>query len=515
MSTLPKPIITHQHKYAFFSSLLLGVITNLYIFTNKISFHDDIDCLFSVGSTYSSGRWFLGVLGSLIKRLYGNYSTPVLEGLITILCIAISSAILVEIFEIHSILNCILAGGIMAVFPSVFATFAYMFTAAYYYTAVLITCISVYIIKSHKISLLFIGGGGISCALGIYQAFFPMAVALLLGLVIIKTLSDNTSNIDIIKIGFIYIGILIISLIFYFMATKLFCLLLHIPLSDYKGINNMGNLSLQQLPGLIANAYKGWFLLCFNITSLSCSQFAIILYRLFSAIFCLTALFYFCKTWRKNKIKSFLLAAQFIIFPLAANLIYVMSPQGVHILMTYGFVISFLLLISLSEKLITESKNLFISSRLKLGSVIYKWSTVIVISGIISIYIQYANVEYLRAEFLQAQAQSYYTTLITQIKSTNGYQADMPIVFIGDNSDTALDKTFIRSEYNTGVFPEDLKTLLHDYRWKEYMMRWCGFAPSIRSEMDYKDLPEVQQMNTYPQNGSIRIVDDVVLIKLS
>lgn len=74
--------------------MIIGIITNIYIFTNKMSFHDDIGCLFSVGVTYSSGRWFLGVLGSLINTLYGNYSLPVLEGLISIFFISLAVTIL-------------------------------------------------------------------------------------------------------------------------------------------------------------------------------------------------------------------------------------------------------------------------------------------------------------------------------------------------------------------------------------------------------------------------------------
>ena len=35
-----------RHKYVLFSSLISGILANLYMFTNKISFHDDIGSLF-------------------------------------------------------------------------------------------------------------------------------------------------------------------------------------------------------------------------------------------------------------------------------------------------------------------------------------------------------------------------------------------------------------------------------------------------------------------------------------
>lgn len=42
-----------------------------------------------------------------------------------------------------------------------------------------------------------------------------------------------------------------------------------------------------------------------------------------------------------------------------------------------------------------------------------------------------------------------------------------------------------------------------------------GFAADVKDEKEYKDLPEVQVMNTYPNDDSIKIIDGVVVIKLS
>lgn len=198
----------------------------------------------------------------------------------------------------------------------------------------------------------------------------------------------------------------------------------------------------------------------------------------------------------------------FLLFPLAVNLIYVMSPEGVNVLMTYSFVIAFILLVALAEK-----QKEYLSC---IYSKVCKFSISGIVICLILIYIQYANVEYLRADFLQKQAHSYFTTLITQIKSTEGYtQGNMPITFVGSHSDIGLDKTFLKNEYNTGVYPKELKVLINDYRWKEYMMKWCGYSAPIVDGKEYSQLPEVQEMSTYPGNNSIKVINGVVVVKLS
>ncbi|MCD7909369.1 MAG: glucosyltransferase domain-containing protein [Clostridium sp.] len=178
------------HKYAFFSSVIFGVLANLYMLTNKISFHDDIGCLFTVGATYSSGRWFLGVLGKIVSMLFGNYSLPVLEGLLTIFFIALSSVFVIDIFNVKDKLSCCLIGAIMSVFPTVFATFAYMFTAPYYYFALLLSVLSVYVVQQHKFGFL-PAICLIACSTGIYQAFFPVSVSLFLGLLITNAIQTE------------------------------------------------------------------------------------------------------------------------------------------------------------------------------------------------------------------------------------------------------------------------------------------------------------------------------------
>ena len=194
---------TLRYRYAFCSALVCGIIANLYMFTNKISFHDDIGELFSVGATYSSGRWFLGVLGKIVSMLFGNYSLPIVEGLLTIFFIALSSIFVIAIFDMKDKMSVCLTGAIMAVFPAVFATFAYMFTAPYYYFALLLSVLSVYVVQQNKFGFL-PAVCLIACSTGIYQAFFPVSVSLFLGLLIMNSIQTEAKIPSIVMGGGVY-----------------------------------------------------------------------------------------------------------------------------------------------------------------------------------------------------------------------------------------------------------------------------------------------------------------------
>ena len=134
-------------KTVLCSATFWGLLAHGMVLFNKYSFHDDVRYFNEVGATYESGRWMLGILGSLSANLLGskNYSLPVVNGTITILCIAAIVYLLVDSLKIQSKPLVILLCGSMVTFPSVTGTFSYMFTAPYYYAASLLGVVGAWI----------------------------------------------------------------------------------------------------------------------------------------------------------------------------------------------------------------------------------------------------------------------------------------------------------------------------------------------------------------------------------
>lgn len=47
------------------------------------------------------------------------------------------------------------------------------------------------------------------------------------------------------------------------------------------------------------------------------------------------------------------------------------------------------------------------------------------------------------------------------------------------------------------------------------MKMWCGFDPIVLKASDYEWMPEVLQMPNYPDEGSIKMIDGVIIVKFA
>lgn len=140
--------------------------------------------------------------------------------------------------------------------------------------------------------------------------------------------------------------------------------------------------------------------------------------------------------------------------------------------------------------------------------------TVIPITIMVILYCRYANVCYLNADYVQKAGISYFNRMITRIESTEGYVAGMPVVFIGErpNVDSSV---FLYTEFDEiHIWPYEFKTMVNNWNWYDFMKSTCGFNPPRGDATLFADNEEVISMPSYPSDGSIQIIDGVVVIKL-
>ena len=65
------------------------------------------------------------------------------------------------------------------------------------------------------------------------------------------------------------------------------------------------------------------------------------------------------------------------------------------------------------------------------------------------------------------------------------------------------------------IIPYNSETddLINNYVWHHYMNNWLGYNPMILHEHVLKDNEEVKKMPSYPDDGSIKIIDGMIVIK--
>ena len=239
--------IDPKTKAVIFSTLIFGILAHGMMLFNKYSFFDDIKCMFDVGWTYGLGRWFLHFLGKCSQVFFHSphYSLPLIKGLTSILFIAISSVLVIKILRIKYITTSVLISAMMIVFPSWASTFGYMFTAPYYAFALLLSSLGVFILCKFLESRIpscccaVLCCAVLCCSIGIYQAFIPYTLTLICFYLIEEIYSDESNRAIFLK-GMYFVGIVVCSIVLYFILTKIICSIKGCELASYQNVNLMG-----------------------------------------------------------------------------------------------------------------------------------------------------------------------------------------------------------------------------------------------------------------------------------
>lgn len=502
-------MLDKKYFYTINSAIICGLIAHGFMFLNKISFHDDIGQLFGVGQTYGIGRWFLGIISEILNSTVGKYSMPWFDGLLSVLLIGISACFVVNLLEMQNVFSCILVGGMMEVFPAVAVTYLYMFTASAYFFAVLLTVASLYLTNHFRH-----GAWGVilfTCALGIYQAYLGLWLGIMLCMLLKKCISDDYDLKKLIKIVFKYFCVFVSGIILYLLNVKVFSMIKGLELTSYQGFNKLGEI---WGAGILKGVLKGYLSFFSLIYSDNCGLSNSIIIRAIIA-FCfvisiLGSIYCIVKLMR-DRMKQIICFLILLCFPLGVNVIYaicVTDNSNIYTIMLYPLVLVFIFPVFITELIMNKKRNVWSKKLLNLLSIL------LLVAGVYYCFL--SNEAYLKLHFLQEQTTSYFTTLITQIKSCPGYGDELPIAFVGDKiEDLTLTEMAGFDNVQIAVAEWNLSEWINSYTFLQYMRYHNGFSPKLISQNEFEFSEKINQMPVYPDYGSIQVLDDVVIIKLT
>ena len=144
---------------------------------------DDPQYLFGMGYTFRSGRWFLGILGSLVRWFTGspNFSLPLYSGIVCLAVLALCACVLIPLLGFTIKWEWVLTAGLMTVFPAVTGYFGFLFTAPYYLVGLLLCLLGCSVLcRYRKWWAYVLGIVLLALSTGIYQAFIPTALCVML-----------------------------------------------------------------------------------------------------------------------------------------------------------------------------------------------------------------------------------------------------------------------------------------------------------------------------------------------
>ena len=494
------------------ASLVWAALAYMFAFTNKLINHDEAGQLFGKGATVSSGRWGLGFLDAV----FPNVSMPWIYGVLTVVFITIAICLITHLFTIRSRPVQVLLSGSIMVFPSLIGIFGYMFTSCCYGLSFLLAVLSVWLVRRPCKWAWIPALGCLVASLSIYQSYVSVAACLLV-LALIQELLNGNDALPVLKKGVGYVLFLVVALAGYYLATQVVLAVKDVSFSNYaSGSITFSPAYLLEGVRLAYRNFAGFFYL----TALPGSRSQLLptpgsrlLHLALLAAIVLLLILWVRKEQKPRGARTALLAVLTGILPLAINCMYLItSEDSIHTLVLYSFVAVYILAAILADHWLRQAasgKPAELLRRLTLDGM------ALVLALIVCVHVYTANTAYLNMHLRYENAYAFYTSLTAQIRQMPEFQPGSKIAVAGGwKSPDFYSHNMEFTDYLMGV----KGFLPSDYSYRHFMEYYIGFPAEFASDEETAAIcqtEEFRNMSVYPYYGSIGIIDDVIVVKLS
>ncbi len=518
-------------KKAYIYTFLFGILAHGYGFLNFQLSHDSLKEAV-VDSAYKIWKVQLGrYLVVAYKYFLGYFSAlPWTQGLSALFWIAMSSCLIVEIFQLKKNIYIAIVCGILTTNITVISlTATYIEDLSADMCALFFAVLAVYFwTKAINVNLvnkkqIIIYGTLIALCLAIslalYQAYISVFVTLVIMVTINKVIFEYSINLKkIIVEDFFAVIALSLAGSIYFIILKLVLLITNISLSDsYNSVSNAWT-NKESIKIRIIATYKQYIKTFLKMEGYPYSHNLIriinVILIFLGMVFFVTALVKLKNKDKTNNSTCFMCNYSFLrgivalicvmILPLAMNLMRMLNST-VHDLMIYAFWLTYIFILLLLSSL---KKNINFNILEKL--------TIFLMVCVIVTNVQTANVAYVKKTTEQQATLSLMTRVIDKVEDLDGYKVGItPVAFIGLPEDYLIAfEPFYKYEGMTGM--EENSQITHYNVYQIYFSMLLKVDLNVVDEETEAILSEedaVKAMPTFPNKGSIQMLDDLVIVK--
>ena len=495
-------------KESFLSVFLFGLVAHGYGMLNLIMSHDSLNDIFIASHAHkiSIGRiWF----PAYVTLAHNKLMLPWLNGMLALVWISLSVYLICNLFNLKEKWQTVFVSAVMTVNPTIISligTFAHDTDADMF--ALLLSVVTVILWrKAGKLNdirrkgLLLLGGALIlSFSIGIYQAFISVFIALVLMLSILDLL-EKEGCLSVLKRGLLAIGMIGGAGVFYLLEIKMVTFVMQMGLSsgEYNSVNNLSGLRNASIFQLVVKTYLKW-LQAFVDSGFS---FSLKVYASVNIMLLVLLAIILIKESRKiGKWERGLVIALAAVMPFGMNVCYLLSVGTLHDVMKYSFWLTYVFLMVLTTRFCQDDKKRFI--RL----------AVICLVGFLTFgWIQTSNAVYVKKE-LESQATLSRMTRVAQLLSEQeGYvPGETKVVFWGNN--TGFTESINGFENQSGITGSELfSTATYQYTYKTYFEYVLNIPLNYVFNQYHVIEEDVMKMPLFPNEGCIRWIDDILVIR--
>lgn len=478
------------------TSFVTAFLVHLYIMVNGFLNHDSMFNFYADRAGAGSGRYTLQYLNGITS----NFDLHYLNALVSIIYISLTVVLLVELFKITSKSLIALFSLLYVSYPTISATFAYMFTSDGYFLANFLTVLAIYLVFNLKRKWISfpIGAVLIYIALGTYQINIALALTLILFLFIRDNLVEKSIAYSRYLLASISVGLGLIVYVIHFKWYQS-----KSGLVAYNGIDKAGQISSESIRKAIENTFEDlqWYL--FNDY-----QFVNLFEKLnitFIAL-CVVMIIIAFFVNRRSMLQIGSVIISIGVIPFVWYCIYFISPEVIyHILMKQHFVFLFIIGLVLIE-LFYVHKNQVIQL-INIGMLI-----LLAVIGFNHTII--SNIYYEKMSDVNKQSDALFNRVVYDIERIEQYDQTMPIVIIGFPSRalSIADRYDEKTPWNVGAG----NRIAYDYGSAlNYMKNEVGLHNPVKylaGKFIDENREQIDAMPVWPAKGSIEIINNTIVV---
>lgn len=511
-----------EWKLAFGAAFVLGLLIHLPVMLSDTPNHDGLSSMYFDQNMITSGRWFLTVACGISSY----FTLPWLIGLLSLLWLGCAAAALTELLEIRDRALIVGVSGLLVAFPAAASTFAYVYTMDGYMMALLLAVLAVLFTKKYKKGFL-PGALCLAFSMGIYQSYLPFAVILSLYMVLTMFMEEIGLK-EKLSRALHYLCMGAGGVVLYYVILQILLAVQGKELDTYQGISGMsavGGGSGASLMGSLAEVYRDFTVftvkgnvLCNNVFSLAA---LLVLAVLAAAVLISLTL---RKKWWKSPLFYGALGVGALGFPVAANVILIVSPQvNYHLLMRYQWVLFLILMAAFVGKYGCGGLagpgapgDSGLSGCRGIGP-LTEWLLTISVLVLVFNYAVMDNIAYSNLEKRYEKTYAYCVRLLDRIEQTPGYYQGIPIAIVGVVGYEEFPVTDITLDVTGGMIGIGGDTLLYTAEnYEAFMKNYLGATLNFLDvdtvgEIYYSE--EYIAMDSFPGENSVKLVDGVIYVK--
>lgn len=486
------------------STLVFTLIAHGFLFTNEFFSHDSI-CILRYGDLIR----FYAARGRMLIPFYealkGTVPLPWLICVTVLLYVTLANLFLVHLLELRATAEIAVACGLTCTNTALTLTGAtYIYCFDEYALALLLAVLGAWLFCRPEGGIL-LGLACIVASLAFYQPYFTVAAGLCFLVVVRKLLKNEPTGKTVLN-GVRLLALLAVGFLMYYLWWHLQCYVLNTDMA--RTSESLLSEGISAIPSLMYRAYVNYLDFLIHPTALFGHLLATVHLLL---LFLLAAKAFSCladRTLRRGS--KPLLVVLWLLMPLVCNSTYILLLGSTAALINYVQGLFYLLPLCFWDTPMISLKPFRWNNRR------YRIAVIALLGVVLWNNVTFANQAYIKKDMEKSATITLMSRVLDRIESTEGYvpgETEVAVIGrLGGNSFLNHGRSGFEGVRNKSGMWSDYSIT---YTFENYVSSYLNYTIRFTDATPFEEMEEVQNMPALPDVGAIRMIDGVVVVKLS